>query len=307
MVSIIIPVYNGSNYLREAIESALHQTYQNIEIIVVNDGSMDNEKTEQIALSYGNKIKYLRKENGGVATALNMGIEYMNGTYFSWLSHDDVYYPQKIQSQIEYLVSHGDNGTILYSDYDIIDYKSRIISKIVLDHDLLIQKPLYAILKRVLSGCSLLIPKDAFTKCGVFDTNLKFTQDYDLWLRMFRDYNFKHMKKTLIQSRVHEKQQTKIHNKGPKEGNNFWYRTVEGLQDYEILQCEKTKMLFYVKMALSLKNSPYLEAYERCKDLAYLEGHFSAFILMQYYLVQLYFKRKLKNIILKFYRRNNNV
>ena len=102
-VSIVIPVYNGSDYLKEAIESALAQTYKNIEIIVVNDGSNDNGNTQRIALSYGNEIRYYYKENGGTATALNFGIEKMQGEYFSWLSHDDVYYPEKISTQIEYL------------------------------------------------------------------------------------------------------------------------------------------------------------------------------------------------------------
>ena len=64
LISIIIPVYNGSNYLRDAINSALAQTYTNIEIIVVNDGSNDNGETEKIALSYGEKIRYFSKENG---------------------------------------------------------------------------------------------------------------------------------------------------------------------------------------------------------------------------------------------------
>src|SRR5262245_26319850 len=95
-VSIIIPVFNGSNYLREAIDSALVQTYQNTEIIVVNDGSNDNGKTREIALSYGQQIRYFEKENGGVSSALNMGICKMTGDYFSWLSHDDVYNPEKV-------------------------------------------------------------------------------------------------------------------------------------------------------------------------------------------------------------------
>ena len=82
LVSIIIPVYNGANYLREAIDSALNQTYQNCEVIVVNDGSDDNGKTEEITLSYGSRIRYFRKENGGVATALNAGIREMQGEYF---------------------------------------------------------------------------------------------------------------------------------------------------------------------------------------------------------------------------------
>ena len=90
-VTILIPVYNGSNYLKEAIESALAQTYKNKEIIVVNDGSTDNGKTKEIALSYKDKIKYYEKENGGAPTALNYGIERMTGDYLSWLSHDDLY------------------------------------------------------------------------------------------------------------------------------------------------------------------------------------------------------------------------
>ena len=75
-VSIIIPVYNGSNYLKEAIESALAQTYDNVEVLVVNDGSNDGGATEQIALSYGERIRYFKKENGGVASALNVGIHH---------------------------------------------------------------------------------------------------------------------------------------------------------------------------------------------------------------------------------------
>ena len=74
LISIVIPVYNGSNFLREAIDSALAQTYKNIEIIVVNDGSADDGETERIALSYGDKIRYFKKENGGVSSALNYGI-----------------------------------------------------------------------------------------------------------------------------------------------------------------------------------------------------------------------------------------
>ncbi|MDD1681509.1 MAG: glycosyltransferase, partial [Methanoregula sp.] len=70
-VSIIIPVYNGSNYLREAVDSALAQTYPNTEVIVVNDGSDDEGRTEAVAHSFGGRIRYFSKENGGVSSALN--------------------------------------------------------------------------------------------------------------------------------------------------------------------------------------------------------------------------------------------
>lgn len=100
-VSIIIPVYNGEKYVSEAIKSALNQTYKNIEVIVIDDGSED--KTETICKSFGKKIKYFKKKNGGVSSALNLAIKKMRGDYFSWLSHDDLYYPEKIERQIKFL------------------------------------------------------------------------------------------------------------------------------------------------------------------------------------------------------------
>lgn len=112
--------------MREAIDSALNQTYKNIEVIVVNDSSKDN--TEEIAQSYGDKIRYFSKENGGVATALNLAIKEAKGEYISWLSHDDVYYYYKIQKQIELLAKLEDKNTILFSDINLIDENSKIFS-----------------------------------------------------------------------------------------------------------------------------------------------------------------------------------
>ena len=98
LVSIVIPVYNGSNYMAEAIDSALSQTYENIEVVVVNDGSRDEGRSDDIAKSYGDKIRYFPKENGGSSSALNEGIKNMRGEWFSWLSHDDLYYKDKIKN-----------------------------------------------------------------------------------------------------------------------------------------------------------------------------------------------------------------
>ena len=105
----------ASNFLREAIDSALAQTYDNVEVVVVNDGSTDENATEEIAKSYGDKIQYYHKVNGGVASALNLGIEKMKGSYFSWLSHDDKYEKTKIEDQVNVLKSLQSDDVIAVS------------------------------------------------------------------------------------------------------------------------------------------------------------------------------------------------
>lgn len=118
LVSIVIPVYNGSNYLAQAIDSALGQTYPNCEVLVVNDGSDDGGATAELALSYEEKIRYFEKENGGVATALNLGIRQMRGEYFAWLSHDDLYKPEKIELQVKAALDSGDRTRLVQSEYE---------------------------------------------------------------------------------------------------------------------------------------------------------------------------------------------
>jgi glycosyltransferase involved in cell wall biosynthesis len=207
LVSIIIPVYNGSRYLREAVDSALGQTYRNCEVIIVNDGSTDGGKTEEIALSYGSRIRYFAKENGGVATALNRGIREMRGEFISWLSHDDVYYPHKIQSQIDSM-SHEQPPVVLYSDYDIIDADSTYIRTNrsgPVDPD---QFRLALVTSWPINGCTALIPHACIRSAGMFNEQLMTTQDYDLWFRMARHCRFKHSNDILIRSRYHSQQGT---------------------------------------------------------------------------------------------------
>ena len=162
LVSIVIPVYNGSNYIREAIDSALSQTYKNIEIIVVNDGSKDN--TEEIVKSYGDKVIYFYKENGGTSTALNLAIKNMKGDYFSWLSHDDMYYPDKIKRQIEELSKLDNKETIMMTDLDGINEKYKKIYKTNYIEHINSYPPraksmLHPIIYNQTHGCTLLISK----------------------------------------------------------------------------------------------------------------------------------------------------
>lgn len=246
-ISIVIPAYNASNYLAEAIDSALAQTYTNVEIIVVNDGSKDNGATERIALSYGDRIRYFSKENGGSSSALNMGIANMTGEWFSWLSHDDLYMPEKLEKQVAYMNALGIDaaelsGHIFFSASDLIDgdgkeirpcnmKKARKLADKVCGfphNGYLIAEPTVYIFH----GCSCLVHKDAFAAVGCFDEKLRLLNDVDLWFRLYSaDYKVHYIPQPLVKGRVHGAQVSKTigysyHN---PEQDMFWNRSLDWL------------------------------------------------------------------------------
>ena len=225
LVSIIIPVYNGSNYVREAIDSALGQTYKNIEVVVVNDGSKDDGATERICLSYGNKIRYIQKENGGVSSALNMGIKDMKGEYFSWLSHDDTYEIDKIEKQIRCLNEYEDDICVLLCESKQIDSNSNEI-KNALRKNRFPKCGIYSseqvlenlFLHGAFNGCALLIRKDVFEQCGLFNEKLRYCQDALMWYKIhLQGYKLAYSNDICVCNRIHNKQVTQT-------GRNLLYK-----------------------------------------------------------------------------------
>lgn len=209
LVTIIIPVYNGANYITDAIESALAQTYKKIEILVVNDGSNDDGATERMILSYGDKVRYIKKKNGGVSSALNIGIQNMRGEYMSWLSHDDMYLPEKVEKQVKKITGKDDiilcSGSLMDAEKNPIAYRIKRLRGNYSGAELYRE-----FLKGyILNGLGFLIPKRAFEECGIFDESMRYLQDLDLWMRMMlTDFNFICMPEQLVISRVHGKQVT---------------------------------------------------------------------------------------------------
>jgi glycosyltransferase involved in cell wall biosynthesis len=259
IVSIVIPVFNGENYLRQAIDSALSQTYNPLEIIVVNDGS--NDKTEEIALSYGDKIRYFAKENGGVSTALNTGITNMRGEYFSWLSHDDLYAPEKIELEIAAISNN--TTTIVYSDYSVIDSNGAIIS--IMDiakkyPDAPLTFGLFPILRQVLNGCSLLIHKSHFTRVGLFNEHLRVTQDYDLWFKMLRGMELAYVNKPLVMSREHGSQVTHNYERNRAESDELWLNMLKSITPKETCRLDGMEHAFWDKQTEFLHYTPYKNA-----------------------------------------------
>lgn len=205
LVSIVIPVFNGADYLGDAIESALAQTYRATEVVVVDDGSDDGGATRRIAAAFGSRIRFLHKPNGGVATALNLGIEAMQGELFSWLSHDDLYRPEKVERQVAAWQA-ADPRAVMVGDFQLIDEVGRPGLLFSLADIHLAARPLDAIMERRLNGCAMLIPRSAFAEIGRFDPGLPTTQDYDLWLRMAHRLPFVHVAAADTLHRRHARQ-----------------------------------------------------------------------------------------------------
>lgn len=249
MVSIVIPVYNGSNYLAQAIDSALGQDYPNIEVIVVNDGSSDGGKTEQIALGYGSKIRYYSKQNGGVATALNFGIEKMHGEYFSWLSHDDLYGRRKVSVQMKLLGGLEDKTTVIAGGYSLFADDGRILD--IRDYtkeyrEEQLETPLFPVFHCAVNGCTLLIHKSHFQRVGLFDPSCITTQDYDMWFRMMRGLRIVYSRGIHMYSRVHKNQDSvTLGDKHNDECNAMWIRLIDQLTDQERTQLAGSPREFY--------------------------------------------------------------
>lgn len=206
LVSIIIPVYNGARFLAEAIDSALAQTYRNIEVIVIDDGSDDAGATRAIVQRYANRVSYVYKRNGGVSTALNRGMEVMRGTFFSWLSHDDLYLPDKIEAQIAAWREFG-RPCVVVSRWELIEEDGRLHCNQPppLDRFDLTSQPLEALLHGMLNGCAMLIPRSAFPDNG-FDPGLPRTQDNHMWFRLLWTIPFIHCDRLGTRNRVHKDQ-----------------------------------------------------------------------------------------------------
>lgn len=233
LVTVIIPSYNCEAYISETIECVLAQTYPNIELIVIDDGSTDN--TKNVIRSYGEKLTLISKENTGVCAARNLGIQKASGEYICLLDHDDYWFPDKISQQLELFKNHPETG-VVYShfacwspdrDGNFSDQSCVDIVPISNDIDYAFSGWIYHLLLLdcwVLTSTAM-IRANVFEKCGLFDEQLPYSEDWDLWLRISRNYQFIKLKCTTTLYRQH-----------PQQGN----RKVRSI-DYRTKLLESTK------------------------------------------------------------------
>lgn len=209
LVSVVVPVFNGERYLTEALKSLIAQTYANLEIIVVDDGSSDSIGVVKIIESLSDsRIRLIQKENGGVSTALNAAIDSANGKYFTWLSHDDIFHVEKIQKQVDALELAQNPKCVHYTAYKTIDSQGHLIHIASLKDEL--NKSfthLGPIERGVLYGCAVMFNLNFMKSVGYFDENLKYVQDYNYWLKLIdAGANFELLDEPLVGIRIHSEQ-----------------------------------------------------------------------------------------------------
>lgn len=207
-VSVIIPTYNRSKYIKESLDSVLAQTYKDFEIIVVDDGSKDNTRgiVESYIKRFPGKIKYIYQENRGVAAARNKALENAAGRYIALLDSDDIWFPEILSCQVNKF--EQDPGiALVYSSYDVFD-DIRVREKDLLKN---YYKNYYSgnVLRELLLWCfiwssTVMIKREIFDDVGSFDENIQIGEDYDFLLRVARKYKVGCIRRVLARYRQHK-------------------------------------------------------------------------------------------------------
>ena len=196
-VSVIIPTHNRAEFLRSAITSVLNQTFQDFEIIVIDDAS--NDHTREVIANFNNaRIKVIHNQiSKGAAGARNIGIVNTNCEYIAFLDDDDEWLPEKLQIQTCLLDNSPPEVGGVLTGYTIEKMSERIVSTVN-----------YAMIDlpkgNPIATSSVLLRRECFEKCGLFDESMLACSDYDMWIRMSKKFSFKIIENTLVKCYINE-------------------------------------------------------------------------------------------------------
>lgn len=268
-ISVILPTYNRANYIKDAIESVLNQTYRNIELLIIDDGSTDN--TQAVIEHYlkDNRIRYIKQKNSGAAAARNKGLELSKGKYVAFLDSDDIWEKDKLEIQIEVMNTLPDVA-IVFSDFsakrqDGLIEKSHIRTYfMVLDTYKLSYGDVFShrntlkngekvywgdIYKTMIFGniiltSTTLFRQEVFNSAGVFDINYKTLEDYDLFLKLTKGFTAAFIDKPIICYRYSEKQLSGDLFFGKLCTNliDIFNKNIASIKDEEFLQKNRKKI-----------------------------------------------------------------
>lgn len=203
-VSIILPVYNTAEYLRECIESILRQTYTDFECIIVDDASSDESATIiEYYATIDPRIRFLRNEvNQGIGFTRNRGLEVARGAYIANFDSDDIAFPEWIETQVSHL-ENNPTIDIVGANFIFIDKRGRILlqKNNFPEHDHDIKKIIPLVCP--IANNTVVIRKKCFDEMGGYRASAHVAEDYDLWMRFREKYVFYNMQKCLVYYRVH--------------------------------------------------------------------------------------------------------
>jgi glycosyltransferase involved in cell wall biosynthesis len=201
LVSIVLPTYNGARYVKQSIDSCLNQTYKNVELIIVDDGSSD--ETPQIIKSYSDsRIKYIRcTNNNGLPNALNIGFANSTGTYLTWTSNDNEYIPTAIEEMVTYL-RKDKTLDVVYADCWLRDLDTNSVELHVMP------EITYPALENQVGAC-FLYTRQVYETVGYYNPKYRLVEDYDYWIRVTKQFKAGHYSKALYYYGVHSESLTK--------------------------------------------------------------------------------------------------
>ncbi len=209
LVSIITPVYNGEDFLDRSIKSVLSQTYQNWELLLIDDGSEDDSVRIIERYLKDDRIKFLKNDsNSGISATRNKGINNSNGEYIALLDQDDEWFADKLQKQVKALNGLGYDYGLIYSNlevrFDNGDVTER--KKEIEPEPTIIENLELMLLRNLISSPTVLIRKEVLDDVGLFDDSIKWGgDDYDLWIRIAHKYKFFYIDEVLCIRHEHQK------------------------------------------------------------------------------------------------------
>ena len=201
LVSVVIPNYNYGRYLKQAIDSVLAQSYPEVEIIVVDDGSTDD--SDEVLKSYGERVRWFRQSNQGVSAARNLGIKESRGEFIGFMDADDLWLPKKLELQLE-LFSNPSVGMVycglqyLSEDKILGENTSGRSGSNVLKELALMRPPGVPAF-----GSSALVRRECLERVGPFDTQLSTSADWDMCRRIACHYEIGIVREPLMLYRLH--------------------------------------------------------------------------------------------------------
>lgn len=202
LVSAIIPTYNYGHFVTAAVDSALAQTYADIEILVVDDGSTDD--TRRRLAPYESQIRYIHQPNAGLPAARNTGIRLARGELLAFLDADDLWHPQKTAIQVAYLAAHPETGLVAAADtggrapppWPLLPESAGVSAKPVSAEDL--------ILRSRFGPCGVIVRRACLDQVGGFDEELRSAEDRDMWIRVARVFPVAQLLAPLWWYRLHD-------------------------------------------------------------------------------------------------------